>query len=277
MISIWNFLSLSIRRATGVILFCFPALAYIPKGSFILDNLGKNAGQGYYKIEQEVTIQDGADSLKLKETWYIENDQSMKVRISFPVSANNITHYLNFSYSGATRSGVNGFKPQSANLEKFFFIRKADSWARYLIANQIAPENILEKRPFRKDQPYKEENYIRLTRMGGSISYSFGTPSVPGKISPGLWVEQDSFYLRKIRLLDGTEMDADQYNLHPKGLALPRYKTIRWNNNEAKVHLLSVSSISKEVFQKWNSASTISGTDIERWNPKAFSFINHNR
>jgi hypothetical protein len=59
---------------------------------------------------------------------------------------------------------------------------------------------------------------------------------------PGMWIEQDQFVVRKLRLPTQVEMSANNYNQFAKGLSFPKSRTIRWGNHTVTIRTLSVSA-----------------------------------
>jgi hypothetical protein len=231
------------------------AWAAIPRGLIILQKMADNAGSGVYLIEDEVQFPNGQDTLVLKETWYIENENSMKLFVTGGRELKDQVQ-MSFVYSGGQRlhNGTTQ-KLTSDFIEKYFHIRKGETFANDLIRMKIVPPAILSRRPIRttKDLTHTNESFVRLSRVGGVVTYAFGIPSAPtGDLSPGFWVEQDQFVLRKFRLPDQVEVFADKYTSYARNLWYPRTRTVHWDNNQVTIQTLSVAGRTKEAYAKFS-------------------------
>jgi hypothetical protein len=241
------------RKILISLLLTVPALGYIPKGYFILQNTVENNGTPPYLIEQEVQFTSNQDPIFLKETWQIESDNSMKLTV---VGMKDLKDQLKmqFIYSGDTRSSFEGGKRVVNKIgqdffEKLFHFHSAEAFANSLIQMNIVPSSIFAKKVAKKSKDFdnKTESFVRLARVGGTVSYAFGTPTQPEvpNLNPGIWIEQDHFYIRKIRLPSGAEITADKQSNTAKGLIFPMRRSVRWGNSVVQIQTLSVSAKSK--------------------------------
>lgn len=227
------------------------ASAYIIPTRMILQRTSENAGSGIYAIEQEVQFANGDDTLHLKETWLIDSDRTMRLTVTGPKDLQN-NFKIQFVYAGGQRwSIVNGNRKSDRVsddfLEKFLNFRSAEIFATALAHNKIIPSTAFNKKPVGKagaDIKYEPESWVRYSRTGGVPNYALGiaTPTDQDAGNPGLWIEQDQFLIRKLRLPSQVEMTADNYNQFAKGLYYPRNRTIRWGNNTVNIRLISVSA-----------------------------------
>lgn len=236
-----------------VSLFLFPVLsqAYIIPTRTILQKTSENAGSGIYAIEQEVQFANGDDTLTLKETWLIENERSMRLTVTGGKDLQN-TFALQFVYSAGQKFSLNGSSRKGERipddfLEKYLHFRNPDVFANNLAQLKIIPANGYQKRPLARagtDFKHEPESWVRYSRTGGTVNYAFGiaTPVEKDVNYPGLWIEQDQFLLRKLRLPTQVEMSANNYNQFAKGLSFPKSRTIRWGNQTVTIRTLSVSA-----------------------------------
>lgn len=236
------------------------AYAAIPSGLIILQKTADNTGSGAYVIEDEVQFPNGQDTLVLKETWFVENDNSMKLLVTGGRELKDQVQ-MSFVYSGGQRYHNGTTQKLTADfIEKYFHIRKGETFANDLIRMKIVPASILYKHPMRsaKDTEHVTENFVRLARVGGVVAYAFGTPSAPDNsdLSPGFWIEQDQFVLRKFRLPDQVEVSADKYTSYSRNLWYPRTRTVHWGPNQVTIQTLSVFGRSKDAFAKFSPKVT---------------------
>jgi hypothetical protein len=226
-----------------------PALAYIPPTRMILNRTAENSGSGVYTIEQEVQFTNGQDSLLLKETWQVENDRTMKLTVSGTRELKDQIQ-MQFLYAGGQRWTLNNGRSSQRIpedfIEKYFHFRNSEYLANALVQAKIISPAMMAKKPLPKNVDnikYVPEDYIRLSRTGSVVNYAFGIPSpVEGALNPGLWIEQDQFLIRKLRLPSQVEVTADNYNPYPRNLNFPKLRTIRWGQNSVTLRVISVSS-----------------------------------
>lgn len=226
------------------------AFAYIPPTRMILQRTAENSGGGVYSIEQEVQFNNAQDSLFLRETWLIENDRTMRVTVTGTKDLKDQIK-MQFIYSGGQRWSAEGGRRESRRLsedflERYFNFRTTDQLASNLMNLKILPTNAFAKKPIPKNLEnlkYEPEDFIRLSRAGGTVNYAFGVPSpVEGTPNPGFWIEQDQFLVRKFRLPSQVEVTADNYNQYARGLNYPKVRTIRWGQNTVTIRLIGVTA-----------------------------------
>ncbi|WP_413585731.1 hypothetical protein [Bdellovibrio sp. HCB274] len=225
--------------------------AFILPTRTILQKTSDNAGNGIYAVEQEVQFANGDESILVRETWLIENDRTMRLTVTGTKELQG-NFRMQFLYVGGQRWTVlNGNKKSDKIpedfLEKYLNFRNPEIFANSLASMKIIPSGAYSKRlTARKseDIKYEPESWVRYSRTGGVVNYAFGTPTPEDdkNNNPGLWIEQDQFVVRKLRLPSQAEMTADNYNQFAKGLYYPRARTIRWGNNTATIRLISASA-----------------------------------
>lgn len=235
------------------LLFFLPLLsnASILPTRTIIQKTVENAGSGIFAIEQEVQFANGEETVNLKETWLIDSDRTMRLTVSGGKDLQN-TFKLQFLYTGGQKLSLNNGGKRSEKipdefLEKFLNFRNPDVFANQLISQKIIPSNAMSKKPLVKvgsDYRHASEPWVRLSRTGGVVTYAFGTPSPSEQENgtPGVWIEQDQFVIRKLRLPSQVEMYANNYNQFAKGLQYPKSRTVRWGNHTVTIRLISASA-----------------------------------
>ena len=224
--------------------------AYMLPTKIILQKTAENAGAGVYSIEQEVQFQNGTEVLSLRENWLIENDRTMRVTV---VGTKDLQSQIRmqFLYSNGQRYEFNGSSRQSKRwpedfFERFLNFRSAESFANVLVNLKLIPASAMSKKIPKNGTEFKNEAepFVRYSRVGGIVAYAFGEPTAPGKenADPGVWIEQDQFVVRKVRLPSQAEMTADNYTQFAKGLNYPRARTIHWGAHSANIRLISASA-----------------------------------
>lgn len=220
----------------------------LPPARMILERTAENAGSGSYAIEQEVQIPNGLEPLILRENWVVENGSSMKVTVTGPREFPNLRFQI--LYAGGQRWTLRDGKRESSGIpsdfaEKFFHWRTLEVASQHLTSLRLIPHNLLQRKaPPRRvdDYKYEPEEGVRLSRTSGVIAWAFGLPSASSSAdkSPGLWVEQDQFLIRKVRLPSQAEITADNYTGYARGLQLPKVRNIQWGTHNITIRVLSV-------------------------------------
>lgn len=225
------------------------AFAYIPPTRMILERTSESAGSGIYAIEQEVQFTSAQDSFFVKENWLVENDHSMRLTVTGTKDLKD--HFkMQYVYAGGLRwnlgAGRESKRMNEDFIEKYFHFRTTEHLATALMQLKILPANALAKKAMPKTVDlikYEPEDYVRLSRTGGTTNYAYGTPSpADSNLNPGIWIEQDQFLIRKLRLPSQVEVTAENYTLFARGLNLPKIRTVRWGQNSVTIRLIGVTS-----------------------------------
>jgi hypothetical protein len=231
------------------LLFVTSVFAYIPPTRMILQRTSENAGSGIYAIEQEVQFSNAQDSLFLKETWLVENDHSMRLTVTGTKDLRDQIK-MQFVYAGGLRWNLgNGRESRRLSedfLEKYFHFRTTEHLATALMQIKVLPPSALAKKPLPRNVEaikYEPEDFVRLSRTGGVVNYAYGVPSATdANPNPGIWIEQDQFLIRKLRLPSQVEVTADNYNPYARSLNFPKNRTVRWGQNAVTIRLIGISA-----------------------------------
>ena len=124
--------------------------------------------------------------------------------------------------------------------EPYLFHRSSAKFLDAFIRNKILPASAGRDRPHITNiNTYKptSEQAVRLGRTGGVVAWVFGEPTPIDNATPfpGAWIEQDSFLLRKLRLLSQAEMVLSNHANSGGGLKLARERSIIWKSNNSAV------------------------------------------
>lgn len=239
-----------------VFLLQIKAYAYIPPAKMILQRMVENSGSGFYNIEQTLEFEGQGDPIVVKETWTIDNENQLKLNAVGEGQFEKLIQ-INNLYSNGLKWTNDGKEKRSQKIgpdffQKYFHFKNEESLANYLRFEKILDQSYFYKKPFPKksqDIKYEEPKNVKLARMGGGISYFFGVPTPENQTTqnPGLWVEQDLFLLRKIRLLSGVEINADNYGAFSRGLHYPKTMQVKWDDKVVNIHTTQVTSLKKDV------------------------------
>ncbi len=239
----------------GMILGASVAWGAIPRASLILQKTAENAGNGVYQIEQEVQFPNGQDTLVLKETWMIENENNMKLLVTGAKELKDQVSFFVQVINGNRTQGSSSKRITEDFIERYFHIRNPEAFAQVLTQMKLVPPGIMTKKTGRtsKDFEYQPESFLRLSRTGGVVDYAFGGVALQESEPPGFWIEQDEFVLRKFRLPSQVEVTADRYSLYGRGLNFPRTRVVRWGNNQVTIQTISVTARDRSAFAQFNS------------------------
>lgn len=258
------------------------AAAYILPTRTILQKTSENAGSGIYAIEQEVQFSNGEETTLVKETWLVDSDRTLRLTVTGGKDLQS-SFRLQFVYNGGQKWSMTGGNRRSEKLpeeflEKFLNMRNPEIFANTLAHFKIVPAGAFNKKPMPKtaaEIKNEPENWVRFSRTGGVVNYALGvaTPVDQEAGSPGIWIQQDEFVVRKLRLPSQVEMSANNYNNFARNLSYPRSRTIRWGNNTVTIRLISASArpqTAVALFQpssldanlKWDGISSLATKDV---------------
>lgn len=218
--------------------FSLLSFAYIPPLKMILERTSENAGNGIYSIETEVVFTDGTHEASVKESWLVENERSLRLTVIGLKELKGLR--LTYLYENGLKWALKGQKRESVTaphefLERWHHIRNADALNNFLVSSKIIPE-------FKKDKQSRtvyEESLVHLGRTAGVVNYAIGETSKDALL-PKLWIEQDFFVVRKLRLPSQVDLEFENYKSYSKGLTYPKHKWVRWGQNKVSINTLSV-------------------------------------
>lgn len=236
-----------------ILFFTSAAQAYIPPYWMIMSRTADNHGLGLFQVDQDVIFNHGDEPFVVNERWIIQSENAMRVEVTGKKQLQDRLR-LTYVYQNGRRyyvdeNGVRRSEPVTDNfLEAYFHFRYSKFIKPILVRQDIAPAVSLKSEPhhYSQKRPRPEpEPYVRLSRTGGVVNYAIGTPTPPSASDPypGLWIEQDQFYIRKIRLRSLVEVSANNYASYGKGLWFPKERQITWSGQSAKVTLNRAVSI----------------------------------
>lgn len=237
----------------GLLLVFSPASwGYIPDYKMILSRLTENHGRGVYSIEQDIVFPHDPDPYIVRETWWIKDENAMRLQVSGQGALKGLIQ-LDVFYDGSRRHfvDVSGRVRTTALpsdwFEELFYFRNPKSLRSRLVSAKIVPPESLRDRPAWsvKDTQYAPQPFIRLSRTGGTIAYAIGRLDRGDQLNPGIWIEQDQFMIRKLRLPSKTEISADQYQRFTNNLWIPRLREVRWGDVSVEIQLGEVKAIGK--------------------------------
>lgn len=226
-----------------------PCFAYVPRAKTIIKKMTLNNGRRDYKIVREVSIEADEKQIRAREVWTVANGDKMKLEVS-SLDPNQDWNFVVIYNKGqrktlSAKGAVKSFKKSRDFFEPLFHDRYHKSLMRRMVQHRFIPDWTKDTPPpaYSKGKTLMTpEPYISLEPMEGSVSYAIGAKKSQsgGKSQTHLWVEQDSFLIKKGRLSSGAEFINSNFQTFTGGLKLPSEQTISWNNKVAKVKLLAV-------------------------------------
>ncbi len=231
----------------STIVLAFPALAYIPPARMILGRWAENQAQGPIEIAFEVVINAPTQSFQVREVWQIESTNTMKVSITGQQELKDQFKFDLLYRDGQkmwnSSEGAKSSRIPADFFERWFVGRSVDQLAQLMIQNRLVPDTFLNFRNHQqkaKTFTYVPADFVSLTRSGGVVTYFFGRKALGERsLPPGLWIEQDAFRIRKLRLPSQSEIVAEQYQEFGKGFLYPRVRSLKWANGTASIRVLS--------------------------------------
>jgi len=238
-----------------LVLFSIPAQSFIPKFSIVISRTASNHGNGLYQIDQDVVFLHEQEPKIVHEKWIIEGEDKMRLTVTGKRQLKDKIR-LTYVYNVNERFFINKDGTKKVNrsskdwFEKYFHFRYSKKIKPLLVANKIVPAEALkrEKRINKlEDIKHEAEPFMRLARVGGVITYGMGVPTPQDNTEklPGLWIEQDRFVIRKLRLPSQLEVTAERYNKYERNLYMPRLRNVTWPRGQARINVTKVRTMRK--------------------------------
>lgn len=235
--------------------------AFLPSADFIFTKVVKNAGTGVYLVKQEVTFPTAQRNITVTETWWVQSDDLMFLKAEGPLFTQYFLYKNGRKYIFAPNGGVQSLVLPPDFHEGLFFKRSSQDLKDSLVAQKILPAQTFKKRPMIKtpkdvkDIAQISEPYMKLSRMTGSINYLLGFAALE-EGAPGIWIEQDKFTIKKLKLPTKSEMVADSFAELSRSLVYPKSQKISWENQYVQIELSRADALNKgvEFFEETNFA-----------------------
>lgn len=239
---------------------------------FILKKWTSHSGVGGYQLEQEVSFSSDQQSVNLKETWLVENEDSLKLTVVGPREQRDLLRLV-ILYRGGQKimkpeAGGDslGNKVPAEFYDRFFFFRKPERLGQELVRIGVLSSQSLSPHLPRgpKDTEVKSDPRVRVERLGGLV-FALGVPADSGAEAsqPGVWLDQELIVPKKIRLASGSELTAENPTAYARGLLLPKLKSLRYDKMTVNFQILSVSWKGQKSMNLQLNAADIS-TGFER-------------
>jgi tellurite resistance-related uncharacterized protein len=244
------------------------AQAYIPRAKTIVKKMTSNNGQRDYKIVREVDLSSPEKKIKAREVWTVAHGDKMKLEVS-SLDSNNPWNF-EILYSARNRKtlsrkkAIKSFQKSKDFFEPLFHDRYHKSLLNRLIGYKFVPAWVKDSTPpnyVEGKTKLTPEPFISLAPMEGSVNYAIGakTNSQGSQNQTVLWVEQDSFIIKKGRLQSEAEFVNSQYQTFVGGLRLPGEQQISWDDKVARIKLLAAERVNATK-KDWQLDASEKGT-----------------
>lgn len=135
-------------------------------------------------------------------------------------------------------------------LERFFFARQVRTLADLLNQARVVSHDLGKPSPrFSRlaDVKHPQDPHSHLDRIGSDIVIALSQAQDPAQLNSasGIWIDQASYSIRRIRFASGTEMNAGPAQPLSQGLALPRERVVTWPLGVAEIRSLKVNAVTK--------------------------------
>lgn len=200
----------------------------IPLDAVLTKSVALNGNQ-IFAVDQDVIFKSGSEDFVIRENWLIEGDKNLKLTATGQGALKDLFK-MTVVYNSKTKTTMNGKNKISEYVSADFFerylsIRSTESFKKYLAELTVVPN-------------------VRLSRAAGSIAFAIGEPSPANTLHPQIWIDQDVFEMRKIRLPSSAEISFDNYEVF-KTIHYPRAKKIAWAGHEIVIRVRQVSTKTK--------------------------------
>ncbi len=215
---------------------------YILPLDFVVKKTVSHSNKQIVSIEQEVTFKSRTEptEIKIAESWLIEGDKNLKV------SANGLGIYkenirFNSLINNKTKTQMIGKTKTSLQRADDFYLHLAFARSSERFLDDLKSMGI----------PMQ----TRLSRADGYIAIAIGEASKDEKVFPQVWIDQDQFLIRKIRMPSGTEITLSNYvKINPdtdQEFWIAKKHVIKWGQEEVIVEVKNISTKTTATLQSF--------------------------
>jgi len=256
-----------------------PVQAAIPKFWTISSMLARNRNNKPLKVVQDVVVKDEetGGALSVRETIYVKNGELIKIKLQGKDLLNNQVR-TSFLYKGNKKIFNNAGTVSTSQIPTGFYspllyTKSATGLRKYLNVHGYIPADGLTAPQviISKDETYKPEPYVHLSRTNGKISFAITRQlSTVSNPSPTIWVNQNSFLLGKIRIDKDSIVSLSKYKEFGKKNWQPQKQVIKWKKYTYEINTVSVNAISESQVRKELSTNNLTKDgDLTNYNNNA--------
>lgn len=243
--------SLLLLSALGPSLIFATAHGYIPPTETILKKTLDFQAAGGWRVRLKVYMADDMQNQSFEEVWTVADADSMRVKVTGATESNK-SFSRDYVYQRDKRYRINEngelvvLTMTPAFFERVFHFVQIDDMKRYLIDADILTKTESKAEPAKAGESpqfaYEKSPRVRLGRFGGVVNYVFGVPTPLDAAEPlsGLWIEQDKFQMRRLRLPPKSEMAGELLIQEYKKFGprwFPESRILKWRQHT--VHIVT--------------------------------------
>ena len=240
------------------------ALSYIPSSDFILKEVLKNHGRSNYLIQQEITFPIEKTQKVVHETWHVTVNKKQNLQLHLSAKSEGLyierLYINNMMYHKENKKSLKKSKWSLEFMEPWFIGRSLQKLQKTMMAHKMTGTSALNWNPSlfasspKTNSKEKRESLtdvqvpIKLSINQGQVMYTYQRDEK----GPGLWIEQDKFVIRKVRLKTNAEFLASRYLEHTGYLKLPQHRILIYDDISIPIKTTRVSRLSdnKKLQQK---------------------------
>ena len=261
------------------------ALSYIPSSDFILKEVLKSHGRSNYLVQQELTFPIEKTQKIVRETWHVTVNKNQDLQLHLLATSEGLhierLYINNTVYYKENKKSLKKSKWLSEFIEPWFFNRSLPNLQNAIVAHKMAGNSTLNWNPslFISTSKRNKKSLtdvqipITLSINKGQVMYTY-QKSAKG---PGLWIEQDKFVIRKIKLKTNVEVLASRYIEHVGYLKFPQHRILIYEDTSIPIKTTNISRLSgNQKLQQKLSLQNFrkSQKNITRWDEEiTFSLI----
>ena len=231
---------------TIVQLICSFSFGFIlPLDAVLTKSVALNGNQ-IFSVDQDVIFKSGSEDFVVRENWLIEGDKNLKLTATGQGPLKDLIK-MTVIYNSKTKTMLYGKNKVSEYVtpdffERYLSVRSTDSFKKYLIELTVVPN-------------------VRLSRAAGSVAFAIGEPSPVNAPHPQLWIDQELFEIRKLRLPSSAEISLDDYEVY-KQIHYPKTKRISWAGHEILIRVRQVSTKTKATLSSFYPQNLDQPTEV---------------
>lgn len=225
----------------AIVFISITAFAYIPNSSFVFDRVADLHGRGNYKITMDVVFKQGAETQTVKEVWTISENGDMMVqayggnfKLTRLIKKNRVYWQPEGGNQAIQEISVDSYMP-------ILFDRSALDLKRTFVRwGAIPPDALKDKKAPKEltDIKVESEPFVRLGRVNGAVQFAYGEPD-----KPGVWIQQDQFFITKLKTPSGADITSQDFAVYAKNLAFPKTQTIKFGPNQVEIKVTGLSGV----------------------------------
>ncbi|MES3039314.1 MAG: hypothetical protein V4736_15505 [Bdellovibrionota bacterium] len=196
-------------------IFLSMAMAALPPLPMILERTAENSPA---ILQYSQTLEFQPAGVVVKESWWVTSSRRMRLKAEFTVDG--VTYVLNRDYGQKQSEQVYNLQKTAQRIPPQFFehlnfLRDRGDIQQVLADWGIATSTDLTHR-YSKKSPKDEFDYFPhpamvLSRAEGVTSYLLFKGDYPKIVDKGIWIEQDKFVVRKVKMDADTILEFKKY------------------------------------------------------------------